>query len=1177
MGYARRVLACLGMVLWITGGLEFVVPTAASDQIVLQPGPVEGKDIVIAGIDPDVNYGAYERLVVNESIGSGDYRARSLIQFDLSGTPAETMILSATCALYFYDSDPLDREHTVGAYRIVEDWTESGATWNNASDIYDPSYCYDIALVAGANYGWYSWDVTQLVQEWVNGTYPNHGMMFKCIDGNSVTQGFHSSDAPAGNLRPKLTITYVPVSDVAMPAVSNVHAEQRQGTTGTGTIVDINYALEDADSDSADVTIQVSNDGGNTFTVPAQTFTGDVGRVAKGQDKQVAWYAGQDVPDVYWPECQVKVTTRDMSVGPTGEGLVGYWPFDGNANDESGNGNQGTVYGATLTEDRFGVPNSAYSFDGIDDYIDVGNDSRLKPGLPITVAAWMKINGIEGDVLTTNFAEGSYYGILVTINNGGLHLNFGDGSSIGSQSRRSKSIDVPVLGTWFHFVGIIQGAQDMDIYIDGENVGGIYSGAGGSIAYDDGPVNIGRVATQLSSPYFDGILDEVRIYDRALSEEEVQTLYQFSERASQAVTLQPGPENGKDAEVWDLPCETDYAQHSGLCESVNEGEKPYFRAASWTYWGDTGTHRSYVEFDLNGIYDERDIHRAQLYLYSETSTDQTQSGDNAFFVHRVIQDWDEDAIVWSNQPEVADVVEGRDFIRVPQSQSPTQDYVIDMTEMVEFWLADPSSNFGMRLRLETESPYRRGFFASSDFEVPFRRPKLVIRFADESVQRNSFLLNSRVAQRISVYLPGRESILIDRPRSLPVSVNNVTGRGLVSLLTVLTYDGTVIRPLDALTDGTLTEGWTLDFNVIPGANTPIDTFYVAMATDAHTLSGSGALFYINVAPAEGVSPGDTTVLHFESFRFNEDTTRVDTQDGVVYITERMFGDVTANEEITPYDAAWILQHKVGLRTLAGDDSVVADVSGDGTVSAYDAALVLQYTVRKISLFPVEEEGQAKIVYASRTVRIGQMERSEDGRLRLAIVIDDMSDVVAGEVSLSFSGHVGDVAVSSTDLTSDCLLVHNVQGGRIRASFAGAESRSGPGPVLEVVFDASDDDVLNSLKLERVFLNEGSIPARIVEDREIPEVYRLSQNYPNPFNPQTTIPYDAAKSGTVRLAIYALSGQRIRTLVGGERPTGRYSTVWDGTDDAGRAVGSGVYLCRMEAGDFRATCKVLLMR
>ena len=60
------------------------------------------------------------------------------------------------------------------------------------------------------------------------------------------------------------------------------------------------------------------------------------------------------------------------------DGLVAYYPFNGNANDESGNGNDGTVNGATLTEDRCGNANSAYSFDGADDYIDIGNTRKTK-------------------------------------------------------------------------------------------------------------------------------------------------------------------------------------------------------------------------------------------------------------------------------------------------------------------------------------------------------------------------------------------------------------------------------------------------------------------------------------------------------------------------------------------------------------------------------------------------------------------------------------------------------------------------------------------------------------------------------------------------------------------------------------------------------------------------------
>ena len=93
----------------------------------------------------------------------------------------------------------------------------------------------------------------------------------------------------------------------------------------------------------------------------------------------------------------------------------------------------------------------------------------------------------------------------------------------------------------------------------------------------------------------------------------------------------------------------------------------------------------------------------------------------------------------------------------------------------------------------------------------------------------------------------------------------------------------------------------------------------------------------------------------------------------------------------------------------------------------------------------------------------------------------------------------------------------------------------------------------------------------------PLTYKLSQNCPNPFNPETTISYDIAKTGTVRLSIYALTGQRVRTLVDADRPAGAHSVAWDGTDANGRPVASGVYLCCMEAGDFRAVRKMLLIR
>jgi hypothetical protein len=88
---------------------------------------------------------------------------------------------------------------------------------------------------------------------------------------------------------------------------------------------------------------------------------------------------------------------------------------------------------------------------------------------------------------------------------------------------------------------------------------------------------------------------------------------------------------------------------------------------------------------------------------------------------------------------------------------------------------------------------------------------------------------------------------------------------------------------------------------------------------------------------------------------------------------------------------------------------------------------------------------------------------------------------------------------------------------------------------------------------------------------------LHQNYPNPFNPETVVPFDLSVSSHVRISVYSATGQEIAVLISESRPAGRHIIRWNGLDSTGRAVGSGLYLVRMEAGDFQATRKVMLLR
>ena len=93
---------------------------------------------------------------------------------------------------------------------------------------------------------------------------------------------------------------------------------------------------------------------------------------------------------------------------------------------------------------------------------------------------------------------------------------------------------------------------------------------------------------------------------------------------------------------------------------------------------------------------------------------------------------------------------------------------------------------------------------------------------------------------------------------------------------------------------------------------------------------------------------------------------------------------------------------------------------------------------------------------------------------------------------------------------------------------------------------------------------------------LPERFHLGQNYPNPFNPSTIIPYRLPVSTHVRLEVFNLLGQRVATLVDGDRPAGSYTVRWDGTDAAGRAVGAGVYLYRLTGDGMRAANRMVLI-
>jgi flagellar hook assembly protein FlgD len=99
------------------------------------------------------------------------------------------------------------------------------------------------------------------------------------------------------------------------------------------------------------------------------------------------------------------------------------------------------------------------------------------------------------------------------------------------------------------------------------------------------------------------------------------------------------------------------------------------------------------------------------------------------------------------------------------------------------------------------------------------------------------------------------------------------------------------------------------------------------------------------------------------------------------------------------------------------------------------------------------------------------------------------------------------------------------------------------------------------------------------DQVVPTACVLSQNYPNPFNSETVIRFALPEAGEVELAIFNLAGQQVAMLVNEVCPAGTYTVRWDGRDDDGRELASGVYLYRLRRGDGRQmeTRKLVLVR
>jgi hypothetical protein len=245
---------------------------------------------------------------------------------------------------------------------------------------------------------------------------------------------------------------------------------------------------------SANTTFANSFSSSTSVTLSSPDNNAD-NEVVNNDATVIAWFAKDDLTD----------------------GLVAYYPFNGDASDVSANGNNGIVHGANLVADRFGTPNRAYSFSGAGDYIDCGNSSILNLST-FSISYWVKSAHAPGTGAVSNIISkgDNFTSTWDNTDNPNPGITFFDGTNWHSATPTS----VFSANKWYHIVATYN-KDTLTVYVNGVSNNTVF-------ASQDPLTNTDRLcigADSTFSGFFGGFIDDLRIYDRALAPSEITKLY----------------------------------------------------------------------------------------------------------------------------------------------------------------------------------------------------------------------------------------------------------------------------------------------------------------------------------------------------------------------------------------------------------------------------------------------------------------------------------------------------------------------------------------------------------------------------------------------------------------------------------------------------------------------------
>jgi hypothetical protein len=371
----------------------------------------------------------------------------------------------------------------------------------------------------------YQWSVT-------GGSFSGTGSVINWLASSSpgtFTIACNVGDGKGGTSSDSINIEVVEFIN-NVPTINQINANPRKIHLGSNST--INCLASDLD--------------GDTLNYNWSTVLGTI----TGNGTSITWTA-PPIAGNYYISCSVNdghggiatdsigVSVRDTTIQQTGE-LVAFYPFSGDAKDVSGFKNNGTVSGATLTTDRWGNTASAYSFDGVNDNIRILSSPSLNFQNSITINFWIKV-GEFYDREQYPLSHGNYEKRWkVSISN--KRIRWTIKTNVGIKDLDSET---ELVKNNLYNVTVLYNEDDFEIYINGEL--DAFSSFSGSILTTTIDLMIGQVLPNEINPNdpkynFKGVLDDIRIYNYALSYSSIQSLYDFMTDVKEDNEIKP-PKN----------------------------------------------------------------------------------------------------------------------------------------------------------------------------------------------------------------------------------------------------------------------------------------------------------------------------------------------------------------------------------------------------------------------------------------------------------------------------------------------------------------------------------------------------------------------------------------------------------------------------------------------------------